>query len=212
MSSMRLLWLLCGLISALVSGPASIGFAAETEASAIVDLSVYDGHWLRIEADESDAERKIAIQKAVKGLSWIVRRMAGGVLRRSTTPPHELRFDWDGERLYQALTDKSGGFSRLIELGGEFRTRKDSRGVDFASAWAWTDHGLRLRWEQHQATGNNIYRVDEDSETLIIEHTIIVTAISNIEPIVFFSRFSRTPLPARDARSEANPIDRPSSD
>ena len=189
----------CGLISTLSLLPVSASLAADVGDSVAVDLSGYEGHWQRIEASESEAARRTAIEKAVSGLSWIVRRMAGGVLRRSTSPPPELQFAWDGERLHQGLADENGGFSRLIELGGELRTLKDSRGVDFASAWAWTGSGLRLRWEQPQATGNNIYRLDEEAQTLIVRHTINVTAISNIEPIVFLSRFSRTDLPARAA-------------
>lgn len=189
----------CGLISTLLLLPVSASLAADVGDSAAVDLSGYEGHWQRIESSKSEAARKTAIEKAVSGLSWIVRRMAGGILRRSTSPPPELQFAWDGERLHQGLADENGGFSRLVELGGELRTLKDSRGVDFASAWAWTGSGLRLRWEQPQAIGNNIYRLDEDAVTLIVEHTINVTAISNIEPIVFLSRFIRTDLPARDA-------------
>ncbi len=189
----------CGLISTLSLLPVSASLAADVGDSAAVDLSGYEGHWQRIEASESEVARKTAIEKALSGLSWIVRRMAGGILRRSTTPPPELQFAWDGERLHQGLADENGGFSRLIELGGELRTLKDSRGVDFASAWAWTGSGLRLRWQQDQATGNNIYRLVEDGETIVVEHTIKITALSNIEPIVFLSRFSRTDLPARSA-------------
>ena len=164
-----------------------------------VDLSGFEGHWQRIEIRESDAARESAIAGAVSGLSWIVRKFARGNLNESTTPPPELQFAWDGEQLHQGLADENGGFSRRIELDGELRVLKDSRGVDFASSWVWTGQELRLRWEQHQAHGSNIYRLDEDSDTLVIEHTINVTAISNIDPIVFHSRFSRTDLPARAA-------------
>lgn len=200
----------CGLISTLSLLPVSASLAADVGDSAAVDLSGYEGHWQRIEASEAEVARKTAIEKALSGLSWIVRRMAGGILRRSTTPPPELQFAWDGQRLHQGLADENGGFSRLIELGGEPRTLKDSRGVDFDSAWAWTGSGLRFRWEQHQATGNNIYRLDEDAQKLIVEHTINVTALSNIEPIVFLSRFSRTDLPAR-AAAGLNQVDRASA-
>jgi hypothetical protein len=167
--------------------------------TASVDLSGFEGHWQRIEVLESDAARESAIAGAVSGLSWIVRKFARSNLNESTTPPPELQFAWDGERLHQGLADDNGGFSRPIELDGELRVLKDSRGVDFASSWLWTGQELRLRWEQHQAYGSNIYRLDEDAGILVVEHTINVTAISNIDPIVFHSRFSRTDLPARAA-------------
>ena len=204
----------CGLISVLVLMPASVSLGANTvsntptnsaettvhaSAPVMIDLSGFEGHWQQIDVTESETERKTAIKGALARLTWIVRSFASGVLRKSTAPPLELQFAWDGERLHQGMTGKNGGFSRRIELGAELRVLKDSRGVDFASAWAWTGDGLRLRWEQHQATGNNIYRLDEKAQLLIVEHTIQVTAISNIDPIVFRSRFSRTELPARAA-------------
>jgi hypothetical protein len=204
----------CGLISALALIPASVSLAANTASSSaadttntpahastnvVIDLSGFEGHWQQIDVAASDTARKSAIKSALGRLSWIVRSFAGGVLQKSTAPPAELQFAWDGERLHQGMADKNGGFSRRIELDGKLRVLKDSRGVDFASAWVWTGNGLRLRWEQHQATGNNIYRLGEDAQVLIVEHTIQVTAISNIDPIVFRSRFSLTDLPARAA-------------
>jgi len=193
------LWAAFALISALTISPVSLCLAANAAESTVADLSGFEGHWQRVEVSESDAARESAIEKAVKGLNWIVRKMASGVLRRSTAPPPELQFAWDGQQLHQGIVSKDGEFSRLIELDGDLRVLKDNRGVDFASAWTWTDQGLRLRWEQHQAIGNNVYRLDEEAQTLTVRHTIIVTAISNVEPIVFQSRFSRTDVPARSA-------------
>jgi hypothetical protein len=211
------LWAVCGLVSTLILVPISpcraANAAESTDAaeSAAVDLSSFEGRWRRVEVSESDAARESAIEKAIKGLSWIVRKMASGVLRKSTAPPPELQFAWDGEQLHQVIVDKNGEFSRLVELGGDLRILKDHRGVDFSSAWTWTDQGLRLRWEQHQAIGNNVYRLDDDARSLIVRHTIIVTAISNVEPIVFLSRFDRTNLPARPA-AELDEIARAASD
>jgi hypothetical protein len=189
-------------------GPETTAGIRET---ASVDLSGFEGHWQRIEVPESDAARESAIAGAVSGLSWIVRKFARGNLNKSTAPPPELQFAWDGERLHQGLADENGEFSRRIELDGPLRVLKDSRGVDFASAWVWTGQELRLRWEQHQAYGSNIYRLDEDADILVIEHTINVTAISNIDPIVFHSRFSRSDLPAR-AAAGLDPIARVASE
>ena len=200
----------CGLITALSLIPLSASLAANTAAEVYntpaqashpvaIDLSGFEGHWQQIEVADSETARASAIETALGKLSWIVRRFAGGVLRKSTAPPAELQFAWDGERLHQGMADKNGGFARRIDLGDEFRVLKDSRGVDFASSWIWTGDGLRLRWEQHQATGNNLYRLDQNAQILIVEHMIQVTAISNIDPIRFRSRFSRTDLPARAA-------------
>ena len=159
---------------------------------ASVDLSDYEGHWLRIEDDEAHEARISAIGHALERLSWIMRRFASPILKKTTTPPAEMSFVWDGQRLYQGVEGKNGRFSRAIDLDGELLVAKDNRGVDFSSAWTWTDSGLRLRWEQHQATGNNLYRINTQDQTLVVEHTILVTAISNVRPIVFLSRFSRT--------------------
>jgi hypothetical protein len=201
----------CGLISALLLFPTSASPASDPSDSPAVDLSGFEGHWRRIEASESDLAREDAIETAVQRLSWIMRRMASGILRKSTAPPAELQFAWDGERLYQGVADENGGFARLVELDGELITLKDGRGVDFASAWAWTGEGLRVRWEQHQANGNNVYRLDEDAQSMIVEHTINVTAISNVEPIIYLSRFNRTDLPARSAVGLGH-VDRMTSD
>jgi len=193
--------IVAALISTLALTPGRESLAAEVASvdSAVVDLSNFEGHWQRIESTEADAARESSIEKAIAGLSWIVRTMASGVLKRTTAPPPEMQFAWDGARLHQGLPSDDGGFSRIIELDGELITRKDNRGVDFASCWKWTDGGLRFQWEQHQAEGNNFYRIDENAETLIVQHTIRVTGISNVDPIVFVSRFGRTDLPARAA-------------
>ncbi|HIF93274.1 MAG TPA: hypothetical protein EYQ60_09145 [Myxococcales bacterium] len=159
--------------------------------SLVIDLSDYDGHWERIENDEANEARLSAIGKALGGLSWIKRRFASPILRKTTAPPKEVNFVWDGSQLHQRLISPDGNSSRLVNPGGETHFGKDDRGVDFSSVWALSESGLQLRWEQGQATGYNIYRVDSLDHTLVVEHTIKVTAISNIEPIVFLSRFSR---------------------
>ncbi len=165
--------------------------AACSNASIAIDLSGYEGHWQRIEDNNDTQARLSAIGRALEGLSWIMRQFASPILKKSTAPPTEMDFAWDGQRLYQGVEGKNGQFSRAIDLDGDLVVAQDSRGVDFSSAWTWTGSGLNLRWEQHQAIGHNVYRIDSRDDTLIIEHTIIVTAISNVKPIVFRSRFSR---------------------
>ena len=65
--------------------------------------------------------------------------------------------------------------------------------------------GLRVDWEQHQANGNNIYWIDPSSRTLVVEHTINVTAISNIAPIIYVSRFDRLDLPVASVATPPPP-------
>jgi hypothetical protein len=194
------LTVLCGFCATFCFVPVLSSHAAGFNESVMIDLSSYQGRWEKIEDDEFDAARLSAIDSAINGLSWIVRRMAAGVLRKTTAPPPEMEFFWDGKRLHQALQGKDRAKSRPVLLDGRLRSGKDPRGVPFSWAWAWTDGGLRVNWEQHQAIGNNVYRIDErDDHTLVVQHTIQVTAISNIEPIVYLSRFSRTDPPARAA-------------
>lgn len=162
-----------------------------SNASTTVDLSEYEGHWQRIEDDSANEARLSAIGQALTGLSWIMRKFASPILKKTTIPPTEMSFVWDGQRLHQGVEGKNGDFSRAIDLDGEPVVAKDKRGVEFESAWTWTESGLLVHWEQHQATGNNIYRIDSRDHTLIVDHTIIVTAISDVQPIVFRSRFSR---------------------
>jgi len=102
------LWAAFALISALTISPVSLCLAANAAESTVADLSGFEGHWQRVEVSESDAARESAIEKAVKGLNWIVRKMASGVLRRSTAPPPELQFAWDGQQLHQGIVSKDG--------------------------------------------------------------------------------------------------------
>jgi hypothetical protein len=182
---------LVGFASTVAFVSAAPSAAASSNASLTIDLSDYEGHWQRIDDDGGHEARMSAIGHALENLSWIMRKFASPILRKTTTPPIEMNFVWDGQRLFQGVEGKTGSLSRAIDLDGEFVVAKDHRGVDYSSAWTWTDSGLRLRWEQHQAVGNNIYRIDSRDHTLIVEHTIIITAISNVQPIVFRTRFSR---------------------
>ena len=184
--------LLTGLFASLVVLCAFPIAAASSNTTVNVDLSEYQGHWQRIDDDGANEARFSAIGHALEGLSWIMRKFASPILRKTTTPPTRMDFTWDGNQLHERVEGANGNFSRAITLDGAEFVAKDSRGVEFSSAWSWTEAGLLVRWEQHQAVGNNIYRIDPQDQILIVEHTIIVTAISNVEPIIFLSRFSRS--------------------
>jgi hypothetical protein len=188
-------------IIALASGPAWSESTVSTSPSP-TELALYDGLWHRIDDPDEDSLRLRSIDSAIRNLSWIVRRMAAGVLKKSTAPPPEMRFSWDGERLHQLVSAESGeASSRPVELDAPPRILTDPRGEDFASSWTWTSRGLEVHCKQHQAHGSNLYRVEPHAQTLVVEHRIEVTALSGIEPIVFRSRFGRDSLSAVSSAS-----------
>jgi hypothetical protein len=190
----------------MVVAPLRIAWASDLEASAPArtQLLAFEGRWQKIQDPKDDEARLSAIDRSLRSLSWIVRKMASGVLSRTTVPDPELEFVWDGERLNQIMKGKAQPTVRPIEFDGDFLERLDDRGVPFFSAWVWTGDGLRVVWKQNQAHGSNLYRVDPRTGTLVVEHTIEVTAISNIDPIVYVSRFHRAMSSALSAASRGS--------
>lgn len=169
------------------------------------DLADFEGNWNQVDLEATYASRFTSIERAVGGLSWVVRQMAAPVLHKTTAPPPRIQFIWDGKQLEQRVVAGNGEQrSRPVDLGTEDANGRDSRGAPMTALWAWTEAGLELAWTQNQAHGRNVYRVDSDGETLIVEHTIQVTAISNVAPIVFESRFARRALPEIAAPSRPN--------
>ena len=180
---------------------AGTGFAA---AEANFDLIPFEGEWSLIESERDDTARISAIEEAVDDLSWVWRQVARPVLTKTTVPPSRIQFTWDGTKLYQHIPESKNEGTRPIAIGGEPLDSTDSRGEPFVASWQWTDQGLQLRWEQHQAFGYNVYRVDPDTGMLVVRHTINITALSNMEPIVFEARFGRSQLSSVSAaRPEA---------
>ena len=159
-------------------------------------LSAYHGDWRRIADPDADSRRMVSIDFAISDLSWLVRQMAAGVLKKTTQPPEMMKFNWDGAQLHQRTLGDAGDFDRPVKIGGEPEVLIDQRGEDFSSHWTWTDSGLQVNWIQEKAYGSNLYRVDEQDQTLVVEHRIHVTAISSIGPIVYESRFDRADPPA----------------
>jgi hypothetical protein len=191
--------------AALAAGEESISAAPGPAHST---LSAFDGHWIRIHDEQDHSHRLSKIETAISDLSWVVRGMASRVLKKSTIPPDKIIFSWDGHQLHQIMGEDNTQFARPVKLDGDPKTLTDSRGEAFSSHWEWTDSGLRVSWVQDQAYGSNLYRVDEKNQALLVEHRIHVTAISNIEPIVYRSSFGRALLPAVPAasdRKEASP-------
>jgi hypothetical protein len=168
-------------------------------------LAEFDGVWQRIDLPDEDRARLASIDRAVEDLSWILRKMAGPVLRNSTAPPPKLDFFWDGERLHQRVESNGGRDIRPVEFGAEPVERLDPRGEPFMSQWTWTAEGLQVRWEQRQARGSNLYRIDPRDQTLRVQHLIQVTALDDVSPIEYSSRFRRASLPSVSAARSDQP-------
>lgn len=179
------------LAAALLAPPA--GSAAEETRIRLADL---DGRWRQIDDPVATQARLQAIESAVEPLTWVVRKMATGVLRSSTAPRPTLDFVWDGSQLHERVPGEHRIETRLIEPGADPFRAKDPRGEFFEGAWDWTRDGLRLRWQQHQAYGSNVYRMSSDRRTLIVDHEIQVTALSGLRPIAYRSHFTKDDLPA----------------
>lgn len=162
-------------------------------------LSDLDGRWTQRDAIFDGQARRAAIDTAIQPLNWVVRKMAGGVLHSTTTPDPIVHFVWDGRRLHQRLTGKRGATTRIVEPGAPAATGHDARGEPFEGQWVWTREGLQFSWRQHQAYGANLYRVDPARRELTIDHSIHVTALDGVEPILFRTRFVQADLPVVSA-------------
>jgi hypothetical protein len=184
---------------------AFLGFAG-TSVAADPELAPYSGQWARIVDDAAEEARLESIDTATGELSWLVRKMATGVLEKSTQPPGELTFFWDGDALRQRVRGPNGEFDRLVGVDtGPQRTR-DPRGEETTIEWRRTAQGLEVHWSQEQAFGHNLYRVDEAGQTLLVEHRIQVTAIDGVDEIVYGSRFGRLAMPPVSSGPSAQPV------
>lgn len=173
----------------------SLGFEARATGDIeMPDLIAFDGNWQRVDETRDEERREAAISRAVEGMSWLIRGFAGSVLRRSTRPPEEIKFVWDGKQLQELARDQKERQYRPVRLDGQTRLAQDDNG-EVALSWHPVPQGMRLRWEQHQAYGSNVYRVEKEGKVLTVEHTIHVTAVSNVDPIVYHSHFVRRELP-----------------
>ncbi len=159
------------------------------------DLGPYGGQWARILDEAADEARLASIDSATDDLSWLVRKMATGVLQKTTEPPGELAFVRDENGLRQRVRGPNGEFDRPVDLAAGPRRTTDPRGEETTIEWRRTAEGLEVHWSQDQAFGRNLYRVDEAGQTLLVEHRIQVTALEGIDEIVYASRFGRLAMP-----------------
>ena len=198
--------ILVGALVAVVPGLALGGDrAAETAGSATMRLADLDGRWRQLDSDVATQARFASIDSAVEPLTWVVQKMASGVLRSTTAPRPTLHIVWDGERLQERIPGKDKLETRWVDPGTTAVAAVDSRGEPFEGAWDWTTDGLRFRWRQHQAYGANLYRMDHGKRTLTIDHTIHVTALEGVRPIAYRSRFSKDALPAVSSAGDGAP-------
>ena len=184
----------------IVSGLATPALAGDAS------LAPFSGQWARIVDEVADEARLESIGTATGDLSWIVRKMATGVLEKTTSPPRELAFVWDGEALRQRVRGPNGEYDRPVDPGAGPTRQTDPRGEETTIEWRRTTEGLEVHWQQSQAFGRNLYRVDEVSQTLHVEHRIQVTAIDGIDEIVYGARFGRMTLPPVSAAPPAQPV------
>lgn len=195
LTSLNAVFLAAFVAAALVCVPP----AGATD-SAPIALADLDGRWRQIDSEVATKDRIAAIDSAVEPLSWVVQKMASGVLRSTTAPRATLDFVWDGMRLHERVPGKDDIVEvRLIDPGSAHFKAVDSRGESFEGAWDWTTDGLQFRWRQHQAHGANLYRMDRGKRTLTVEHTIQVTALDGVKPIRYRSRFAKVALAAVSA-------------
>ncbi|MBB84882.1 MAG: hypothetical protein CL931_13825 [Deltaproteobacteria bacterium] len=155
------------------------------------DLASFVGQWARVVDVADDQGRIASIESATGDLSWIVRKMATGVLGKSTQPAGDLTFFWSGDEMRQQVRGPNGDFDRLVELGAGPKRHVERDGAETTIEWMQTADGLEVHWAQDQAYGRNLYRIDPEGQTLHVEHRLQVTAVEGVEEIVYGSRFER---------------------
>ena len=193
--------LMCSSIVAMAEMPSVASESAPPALARLtsltpIELAHFSGAWTQI-VDERDHESRIeSIDSAVSDLSWLVRRMASGVLEKTTVPPEGLTFHWTGEALIQVIDRNNGVMRRPVVLDGRARTVPDPEGADMITEWHRTSRGLEARWIQDRAFGTTRYTLDPADETMHVEYEIHVTALDGVSAISYGSRFARKPLPA----------------
>ena len=97
-----------------------------------------------------------AIEEALDSLSWVMRTMAGPVLRKTTAPPLRMQFFWDGAQLKQEVVASDGARVRDIKLGEKALGGRDNKGKPVEASWDWTESGLQLS-QNHALEAINLF-------------------------------------------------------
>ena len=53
-------------------------------------------------------------------------------------------------------------------------------------------NGIRTTWRTEQAHGSNTFELQDGGQQLVVRSTLVVTAISGVDPIAYVERFERT--------------------
>ena len=117
----------------------SVGFEARaTSDIEMPDLIAFDGNWQRVDETRDEERREAAINRAVEGMSWLIRGFAGSVLRRSTRPPKSR----SPTPTYRAAT------SSRKSRGGIWRRRTTSK-ISIVSSGSSCGSSSRSRSRSH---------------------------------------------------------------
>jgi len=176
----RALALLASLALALLGGASDAQGVPQA-------LQGFEGRWERVGSDP-EQERLSAIAAAIEELSWVMRGVAGPVLRRSTVPSDQYVFEVD------AAGVRMGSHGRApspLALDGRLRRIEGERGAFEVSSEQLSD-GIRTTWRSEQAHGSNTFEVADDGRHLVVRTTLTVTAISGVGPIAYVEHFRRS--------------------
>lgn len=180
--------LLLGMCAIFVAAPAP----SLAETSPAAELSVFHGAWQRVAVEEDDKNRLSAIDSAVAGLSWLTRKMAAPILRATTSPPALYEFVVSEPAL---LFAERGEPPQPLPLDGTERRGEGPRG-EFSAHSRLIDGAIETEWIVADARGSNRYTLTDGGETLLVEHSIEVTALEGVEKFAYQTRFQRTPAVA----------------
>lgn len=188
----------------LALGAIFLAAPALAEAPPVAELGVFHGEWKRVAVEEDDKNRLSAIESAVSGLSWLTRKMAAPILRATTSPPARYEFVVTEPAL---LFAERGEPPQLLPLDGTERRGEGPRG-EFSSQSRLIDGAIETDWVVADARGSNRYTVSGGGETLLVEHSIEVTAVKGVEKFAYQTRFRRTPAVASaEASAQAAALD-----
>ena len=185
-----------------VAMPAAMVAATTAELEPSSDELVrFAGRWDQVADADAEVARLENIDAALADLSWLVRKMASGVIRDSTAPPPEVRFTWNGDALAQHLEVDGERFVRPVTLSESAvaegpRTAREDAVEDGENRWAWRDGRLEVLWTRDQARGFTRFRYDPSDDSLHVDYEIHVTALDGAAPIRYASRFERHAPPS----------------
>ena len=184
----------------LALGAILLAAPALAEAPPVAELGAFHGAWERVAVEEDDTTRLSAIDSAVSGLSWLKRKMAAPILRATTSPPARYEFVVSEPAL---LFGERGKPPRPLPLDGTERRGEGPRG-EFSAQSRLIDGAIETEWVVEDARGSNRYTVTDGGETLLVEHSIEITALEGVEKFAYQTRFQRIPTVASAGPAEAS--------